>query len=599
MLLPHSSQKALTQRSLTCPLSLSKIAKTSVGCGLGLGMWLLQGVTFSGSAIAQIPTPERPGTSPSLEQPSEAETLPALPTLEDLLGPDFVPAAPSEVPLPGDGITFTVEQFMLTGSTVYEDTDFAEIFAQYTDRQITFEEVLKVRDAITQRYRDDNYLTSGAIIPPQSLQDGVVEIQIVEGRVEDIVIEGNDHLKAEYVRSRLGLGAQTPLRISDLLEQIQLLQLNPLLENISADLQAGTVPGTNLLVVTVNEADSFDVAYQLDNNRSPSVGTLRHRLSVREGNLIGYGDAISANYSHTEGSDSFDLSYTLPVSPHNTSVTAYYSTTNSDVIEDPFTALDASSEASVVELTVQHPLIETPTTDLVLGLIGSHQRTQTSLGIDNIGGFPLSAGADNQGRTKVSALRFFQAWSKRSPEQVIAVRSQFNFGLDAFGSTINDDADVPDSRYFSWLGQGQWVRLLAPDTPLIVRGSLQLTPDSLLSLERYGLGGQSTVRGYRQDVLLTDNGAALSVEARIPLWQDSDRNLSLQLTPFIDSGVGWNNQGANPERNSLLGVGTGLRLQYGDASLRFDWGVPLIKQSDTDKTLQEQGLYFTLNVPFF
>ena len=285
-------------------------------------------------------------------------------------------------------------------------------FAAYTDRSITFEDVLAVRDAITARYRKDGYLTSGAIVPPQPLQDGVVEIQIVEGSVEDIIIEGTNRLQPEYVSSRLGLGAQAPLQIDALLEQLQLLQLNPLIDTISADLQAGTRPGTNLLVVTVTEADSFAVSYTFDNSRSPSVGSLRHQIGGNEGNLTGYGDALSASFALTEGSQDFDLFYAFPVSPHNTLVSVYYSATDSDVIEEPFDILAASSEATVLEFTVQHPLVQTPTEDVVLGLIGSHQRTQTFLGIDDIGGFPLSAGADDQGRTRVTALRFFSSLDK-------------------------------------------------------------------------------------------------------------------------------------------------------------------------------------------
>ena len=351
-------------------------------------------------------------------------------------------------------------------------------------------------------------------------------------------------------------------------------------------------------MVTVDEADSFDITYSLDNNRSPSVGRVRNQLTLNEGNLFGYGDSLSVSYSRTEGSKDWDFTYTLPVSPHNTFVKAYYSTATSDIIEEPFDTLEASSDASIIELTVEHPIIQTPTSDFVVGLIGSHQRSQTFLGIDNIGPFPLSVGADDQGRTRVSALRFYQAWSRRSPQEVLALRSQFNIGLDAFGSTIQDDPDLPDSVYFSWLGQGQWVRLLAQDTPLIFRGSLQLTPDFLPSLERYSLGGQATLRGYRQDTVLTDSGAALSIEARLPIWRDSERNILLQVAPFVDSGLVWNNVADNPNPNALVGVGAGLLFQYGRASLRLDWGIPLTTLDESGNSSDEQGLYFTLNVPF-
>ncbi len=90
-----------------------------------------------------------------------------------------------------------------------------------------------------------------------------------------------------------------------------------------------------------------------------------------------------------------------------------------------------------------------------------------------------------------------------------------SLGLNLLNSTINQG--TPDSRFLSWRGQGQWVRLLAPDTLLLVRGDIQLADGSLLPSEQFGLGGQETVRGYRQDALLTDNGTLLSTELRIPI----------------------------------------------------------------------------------
>lgn len=558
---------------------------------------LLWGVMAPG-AIAQTNILPRNGESPSLEPLPELQPAPPLPPPQDLL-PDFTPAPPPETPLPGDGVTVVLQRFEVVGSTVFSEADFAEITADYIDRPITFEEVLRVRDLITRKYVEAGYITSGAIVPPQPLQDGVAQIQVIEGGVEDIVVEGTTRLRPSYISSRLGLGAQTPLQVDRLLEQLQLLQLSPQVDRISADLQAGTRPGINLLVVSVTEADTFNLSYNLDNNRSPSVGSIRNRLGLNELNLTGFGDTLRLDVALTAGSQEYNLFYSLPVSPRNTTVTAYLSASNSNVIESPFDALAAASEAYVGEITLRHPLIQTPTEEFALGLIGSHQRTQTFLGFDDIGGFPLSPGADDEGRTRVTALRFFQEWTQRSTSQVVALRSQFTLGLSALGATVNSDPDLPDSRYISWLGQGQWVRLLAQDTPLILRGSVQLTPDPLLSVERYGLGGQATVRGYRQDALLTDNGASLSLETRFPLWRHPDRNALLQIAPFVDSGLGWNSLDINPNPNILLGVGTGLLFQLNDASLRLDWGIPLVSRPGDKNTLQEQGLYFNLNVPFF
>ena len=70
----------------------------------------------------------------------------------------------------------------------------------------------------------------------------------------------------------------------------------------------------------------------------------------------------------------------------------------------------------------------------------------------------------------------------------------------------------------------------------------------------------------------------------------------LQVVPFVDFGIGWNSSdNPAPDPNSLVGVGLGLQWQMGDKlTARFDWGIPLIDIEDSDRTLQEQGLYFSI-----
>ena len=553
--------------------------------------------------LAQAARPTPGFQRPPQEPKPEPEPLPSSPSSEEMLDPE-PPPPPEDLDFPFEE-TITISRFKVVGSTIFSAEELAEKTRPLTNRIITFADVLEVRSAITKLYLDEGYITSGAIVPPQRFQDGgEVEIRVIEGGLEDIEIRGTRRLRPSYIRSRLAVGASTPLNRDRLLDRLQLLQLNPLIENISADLQAGTQPGTNLLVVTVTEADSFNANYEYDNNRSPSVGSMRHQFLLTEANLLGFGDRISFGYDHTNGSDEFDIDYTLPLNPHDGTLRFAAGFTDSDVIEDPFDVLEIESESDYYELTLRQPLLQKPTQEFALGLTASHQKSKTALGFDDIGPFPLSPGADDDGRTRVSALRFFQEWTQRSNRQVIALRSQFSFGLDVLNATINDDG--PDSRFLSWQGQGQWVRSLGADALLLLRGGAQLTTDSLLVLEQFGLGGQSTVRGYRQDQLLTDSGVLASLEVRLPVWRDRSDNLLLQVAPFVDVGHGWNNNSDNPDPNTLVGTGVGLLLNFDNIlnfknrwTARLDWGIPLVSVDSDKDTLQENGLYFSLGVSFF
>lgn len=528
---------------------------------------------------------------------------PQLPPVDELLGnpdgqnaPDGVTSGPED--------TFVVTGIQLEGSTVFTTEDFADVFATYIDRPITFDELLQLRSAVTQRYVEEGFLTSGAFIPPQTLEGGVVTVQVLEGVIEEIEIVGTERLNPSYIRSRLGLAAQPPINADVLLAGLQRLQIDPLVETVSADLQAGVKPGTSILRVEVTEADSFDVDLVLDNNRSPNIGSFSRQIALSEGNLFGIGDRINVSYTNTEGSNALDLYYSIPVSPYNTRLRFEGNISESRVIGEPFDILEISSDAFQYAVAIDHPLIETPTEELSLGLALTHKENQTRLGIDDIGPSPLSPGADSNGETRATVLQFSQAWTKRSQQQVFAARSQFNLGLDILNASrnenaVNDPDTAPDSQFFSWRGQGQWVRLLGEDALFFLRSDLQLATDRLLSSEQFGLGGQQTVRGYRQDALLRDNGALISAEARFPIIRFAEDSI-VQITPFLDAGTAWNFDGSQSNNNVLVGTGFGLLWEQGEKlSARVDWGLPLVDIDSASNSLQDSGIYFSLRYNLF
>lgn len=475
-----------------------------------------------------------------------------------------------------------------------------EIIDTEVNRELSFAELLQARSAITQLYVQCGYVTSGALIPPQTLEDNVIRIQVIEGRLEEINVTGTRRLNRSYVRSRLGLAASAPLNINRLLEGLQLLQLDPLIDSISADLQAGVRPGTSVLQVTVTEADTFSITPAIDNGRSPSVGSFRRQITFDQANLTGLGDGLSVTYANTDGSNSVDASYEVPVNPRNGTVRAGFGITGSEVIEEPFDVLEIESDSRYYELSYRQPIIETTTEEFALGITASRQESAaefTTFGIEPSLPFP-SLGADEDGETRISAVRLFQEYTQRSSQHVLAFRSQFSLGLDVLDATVNDTG--PDGRFFAWRGQGQWVRLLAPDTLLLLRGDAQLTPDPLVPLEQIGLGGGDSVRGYRQDALLTDNGALLSAEVRVPILRIREIGGLLSVVPFIDAGTAWNNELEDPDPNFILGAGLGLVFQINDSLYaRLDYGIPIISTDIEERTWQENGIYFTVNYTFF
>lgn len=557
--------------------------------GLRLSLLILIGSPLL--SLAQLPQPINPPepfpTPIPIPQPSPEPPLNVEP-------PTVIPPVLEPPGLPD---TITIERFEFTGNTAYSDGELAEITAEFVGRPITFAELLQVETTVTQFYVESGFVNSGAIIPAdQSLSDGVLEIQVIEGGLEEIIVTGTGRLRPSYVSSRIAVATKTPLNVNRLLTALQLLQLDPLIENISAELAAGSRPELSVLTVTVDPADTFSLQLIADNGRIPSVGSFRRGLSVTEANLLGFGDRINTAYTNTDGSDRYDINYTFPFNAYNGTIRFDYYGTNSEVIEEPFDRLDITGDSDRFGLTIRQPIYQTPTQDIAVGLTLSRENSQTTiLGEEE----PLSVGAEEDGSTKISAIRLFQEYTQRTSRSVFAVRSQFSLGVGAFDATINKEP--PDSRFFSWRGQGQYVRLLAPDTLLVVRSDVQLSTRALVPLEQFPLGGFQSVRGYRQDVLLTDNGVFLSAEALFPIVRFGEDNL-LQIVPFVDLGRGWNvEEEDNQENETIIGIGFGLQLRLGERFTgRIDYGIALNEVDDRDEnTLQEAGVYFSVTyTPF-
>lgn len=540
---------------------------------------------------AQIPKPILPTPLPSPVLPTPQ------PPPELDIPPSLTPAEP-EVP---EGIgSIRIRQFRFEGNQVFSDRQLQEAVAPFRERTITPTELRQALEAINWLYLESGYILSGVRIPGrlnqqrQSIDQVVVTVEVVEAQVEEIEILGGDRLQ-NYLRPRLKRAVSPALSESRLLEALILLQQNPLIQSLRAEIQPGRRQDGWILSVRVTPAPTMRLQVGLDNTRSPGVGSLQRSLEFTHNNLLGLGDRLELGYFNTDGSNAGTGSYTLPFNARGGTVQFATSILSSRIVERPFSQLDLISDFRSYDLTVRQPLLrqatERTTREFALSFTASRQESESSLLGEP---FPLSAGADEEGKTRISALRFAQEYTQLSGRESLALRSQFSVGF-GLASTINPEP--PDSRFFHWRGDGQYIRLLAPDTPLLFRVGVQAADRELIPIEQLGLGGPNTVRGYRRDILLANSGAFASVEARFPIFRSSRLPALLQIAPFFDFGTSFDSkQFLSQEPNHLLAsVGVGLQLQMADRLFaRLDYGIPLVPETVQGSSLQEQGFTFAI-----
>lgn len=494
-----------------------------------------------------------------------------------LAGQSTVPI-PSETPL-STRQTIEVRQFNFTGNTMFTSEQLAAVAAPYVGRAITAEELQEVRRQLTLHYVEQGYLNSGAVIPDQPVTDGVIHIQIIEGRLAEVDVTGNLHLRSSYFQDRLQTDAQEPLNVQELQERLQLLQQNPLLDQIQAELAPGVRPGESVLQLGVREARPYEIGLAVANDNPPSVGATRAYLYGLDRNLSGVGDTLGLSYGHSleSSTDDWRVFYARPLNAQDTTVQLWVERNETSVIEDRFDTLNITSELQTYGVSLTHPFYRTTQRTLSLG-IDLERRNSKSYLLD----IPFSfAPGEENGEATLAVTRLVQEWLDRRLDQVIAARSTFSFGLDAMGATIHDSG--PDGQFIAWLGQLQWARRFGErDYQVIFKSNLQLTDDPLLPMEKCALGGMDTVRGYPENTLVRDRCFMASVEFRAPVYRLALPGVSrgpgegqVQLAAFADYGYAKNKGEFDLEPNSIYSAGVGVRWDANDKiKAAVYWGYP-------------------------
>lgn len=477
----------------------------------------------------------------------------------------------------------TIKKIEIIGNTVFSTEELRKLVASYEGQKLSFEQMLEISQIITEYYTSRGYIRSGAFVPPQELVNGIVKVQVIEGKLEEILIQGLKQTKESYVRARLEPRLTTPIQRKNLESALELLQIDPLFEKVEAELKPGSSPDKSILVVKISEALPGTITLAADNYSSPSVGENQGTAALSYQNLLGIGDRFKFEYNGGAGLSRYKAGYSIPVNRNDGVLSIDYAHSDTEIVEDPFTVLDIQANSNVFSLNFRQPVLKTAKEELALSLGVELKESQTYL-FKEIP-FSFAEGAEN-GKSRETILRLAQDWVKRSETRVLAARSQFSFGLNAFDATSNSDA--PDGQFFSWIGQFYWLEKLDKNLLFVTRWGMQISSDALLSIEQFDIGGKDTVRGYRQSVLLGDNGFVGTIELQWTVWDDWGQ---LNLISFADVGTVWGDLVTS--ENTLASVGLGLRWSIGERFLaELNWGFPLVEIEGQGDSLQEKGASF-------
>jgi len=567
--------------------------------GLGLAL-VLAGAT---PAHAQEPPGQRDTPLAVPETATPAETLgrpgPVLPPPPAAGDTDRLIALPA----------VRVEKIIIRDASLLSPEEIDAAVHPFEGRMVTIEELQQLRYRLSLLYFDKGYVNSGVLLPDQEVKDGTIYFQEIRGTLTDVQLSGNSKLRDSYILARVDRpGPDQALQINDLQTSLQLLEQNPVIRRIDAELLPGVKPGEAVLRMDVAENSRWQFVTGFDNHRSPAVGGEQATLLVSNRSLTGRSDRLDMFASYAEGLLDGYLSYTAPLNPRDTTMSLYAERSDTDILEGNFNEIDIKSTITTVGILFDHPLHRSLSGNVNVFAGFEYKHTENKL----LGSrFSFTPGED-KGETDLSVFQAGTEFSRLSLKQVMAMRFTIRRGLHIFGATqtpaTGPRANTPDGQFTSLLWQAQYIRNLDwRASQLFLRTSAQWAANPLLSAEKMPVGGYNTVRGYRENLFVRDNGFAGSVEWQVPLFE-TDRTAAGAFDPRRLRGATFFDYGASKDKTNDLNTGDTKNLYTLGLGLLWDpkpglhadvyWGYALKDFDEEGNDIQDDGFTFRMSYRF-
>ncbi|HEX7027568.1 MAG TPA: ShlB/FhaC/HecB family hemolysin secretion/activation protein [Gammaproteobacteria bacterium] len=527
-------------------------------------------------AIAAVPQ-ARPA-----DQPLDVEERQPAP--ETALEQPHAPAA-VQPQAGGDEPRVTLREIRIEGNRLIPTDELLQTVQTYIGKPVSSADLEAIRLRLTRHYIDQGYINSGALLPDQAVNRGIVTYLIVEGTLNDVTLGKSELLRESYLRKRILKGNRRALNIETLRNNLTALRNNPNIRNLHAELVPGKTFGTSSLLVDIVDNTRHAATVSLDNYSPPSIGEKHISVAYRNGSLFKGSERLDLVLQATEGLREASVNFALPVNADDVEFFIGVNRSEADVVEEPFDRLNIFSETRAVSIGLQWPLLRSLNDADSFSISLDRRESKTALFDEP---FSFSQGFVD-GRATVAALRIANHWRRSQPGYTLAMRTLLSRGLDALDSSINEN--IPDSDYTSLVNQFIFLRRFDnPRYELLLRNDIQWASEPLLSMEQFSSGGVNSVRGYRENRIVSDRGLFASAELRYRATP------ALGLSVFTDYANADNQDRPLNGEDTLYSAGLGLSWRIGSYSrLELEWAEALSGDNNNDDSLQARGVHLSFS----
>lgn len=480
----------------------------------------------------------------------------------------LVPVAPAEAVPPAEatGVSFTLESVSIEGASVYGAEELSRLYADAIGGTATLADVYAIANALTAKYRNDGYILAVAVVPPQRIKGGSVTIQIVEGFIDNVVVEGGPENLRKIAR---GYGEKTtrtrPLHVSILERYMLLIRDLPGVRADSILRAARDTPGASELVIRL-AYDPVDASVDVSNRGSRFLGRVQVTPMARLNYFYGTGNQTTVRYVRS----GFD---TGPNSGDGPGELNYFELRHKQIIGSEGTALafgysriraqpgftladfDVRNRGERVTASLSHPFIRSRQRSLYAALNFEVNNAETDflgavLAEDRIRTLGGSVSYDFIDRMKGTTL----------------IEAGFTTGLDILSSSAGSatlSRDGGEAKFFKLNATITRVQQLVDNLNLLLALTAQYTEDNMLAPEEFSVGGSSIGRGFDFGEITGDRGFAGKLELQYNGSGGARFFRRYQLYGFLDFGRTYDVGGIGGAE-SLTSAGIGVRLAVMD-----------------------------------
>lgn len=524
-------------------MQLSSYRKSAHGVAVAVIALAATGVHAQSAAPAQTANPQ------SLQSPQQRVDRYYDTRRDDAAAPATDPLeAPASPTTPLDGtqdVRFELREVRFGPSAFLSATALDGVAGPYLGREVGIAELNAILDAANALYAERGITTARAVLSAQAIRDGVVQVDLVEGRLGALTVQGNTRTDAEFVRARVsqrdGEVVDTDALRRDLVYFNRTTDLRA-----QALLRAGAGVGSTDVLVNVTEPARRFVDVFADTAGVDSTGRERIGFRAYVNGLAGTSDRLAASFAYAQGGLEGQASYSWIVSRRNARLGASYTRSRISIINGAFRDLDIEGNSSAIGIDFVQPFKATQAW-LVNGLATvSRAQSDTSISgrrIADTRSTVLSLGISAAHQAPGREWAVTQLVSSVAADTPIDGRDRFTLG-------------VGNLTYIQRLGSTAWaMRGLA--------GWQLAADDALPASSLFQVGGTGSVRGYERGVLSGPRGYYANLELHRSFGEQWD------VYGFADRG---GVRGDYPTSADITGIGLGASWQRGWLSASVDLG---------------------------